>query len=82
MKLQIPPIGAAVVLTVLCMGVVGMFVLVPIACIQWMWNSIMNSWRFLPLINVWQAALLYVMLATILYLTGLVRVEFEAENLE
>ena len=82
MKVQMPAFGAAVIFTVLCMGVVGVFVLIPIACIQWTWNSVMSSWRFLPLINVWQATLLYLALAILLFLTGLVRIEFETEKVD
>lgn len=82
MRIQIPTFGAAVIFTVLFMGVLGMFVLVPIACIQWTWNSVMTSWKMLPLINVWQATLLYLALSTLVYLSGLVRIEFEAEKLD
>jgi hypothetical protein len=82
MRIQIPAFGAAVIFTVLCMGVLGMFVLVPIACIQWTWNWVMNSCGVLPLINVWQASLLYLAAATSLYLSGLVRIEFETEKLD
>lgn len=77
MRFHVPAIAAAIIFTVLCMGVLGMFVVLPIACIQWTWNSVMGSFRFLPLINVWQAALLYLAMATGIYLSGLVRFEFE-----
>lgn len=69
-------------LTVLCMGGLGMFVLLPIACIQWTWNSLMPSWGGLPVINAWQASLLYVAAAVSLFLSGLIRIEFEAEKAE
>jgi hypothetical protein len=82
MRVEIPPFGAAVIFTVLFMGVLGVFVLLPIACIQWTWNSVMTSGNYLPLINVWQATLLYLALATLLYLSGMVRIEFEAEKLD
>lgn len=80
MKFQMPPVAAAIIFTILGMGVLGMFVLLPIACIQWTWNSVMTSFRFLPLINAWQASLLYLAMAAALYVSGLVRIEFEAEN--
>ena len=82
MRIQIPTFGAAVVLTLLCMGGLGLLVLWPIACIQWTWNSVMMSWRFLPLINVWQAALLYMASVALLYITGMVRIEFEPDKVE
>lgn len=82
MRLQVPTLGAAVVFTLLGMGVLGLFVVLPVACIQWTWNSVMTSCGVLPVINVWQAVLLYLALATFVYLTGIVRIEFEAENLD
>lgn len=82
MKVQLPAVVAAIIFTILAMGVVGMFVVLPIACIQLTWNSVMNSFPVLPLINAWQATLLYLAMATALYLSGLVRIEFEAEKLD
>jgi hypothetical protein len=82
MRIQIPSVGTAVIVTVLAMGVLGMFVFIPIACIQWTWNSVMTSFPLLPLINAWQASLLYLALACGVYLSGIVRVEFEPEPLE
>lgn len=82
MKSEVPTVGAAIVFTLLCMGVVGMFVLLPIACIQWTWNSVITSLHELPLINVWQATLLYMAAGTILYLTGILRVEFGPKGAE
>jgi hypothetical protein len=80
MKLPLPAFATAVLFTALCMGALGMFVLLPIACIQWTWNSAMGSFRVLPVINGWQATLLYLAMATTLFLTGVVRIEFETEN--
>ncbi len=77
MKSQMPAVAIAVVFTVLCMGALGCFVILPIACIQLTWNSVMTSVRFLPLINAWQATLLYLAVATMLYLSGIVPIEFE-----
>jgi hypothetical protein len=82
MKFQVPALAAAMIITVLCMGGLGMFVLLPIACIQWTWNSATDTFRVLPLINVWQATLLYLAAATMLYLSGFVRIKFETKNLE
>ena len=82
MKFQLPAIVAAIIFTILGMGALGGLVVLPIACIQWTWNSVMNSVHLLPLINAWQATLLYLAMATMLYLSGLVRIEFEAEKLD
>ncbi|HEY9792358.1 MAG TPA: hypothetical protein V6D22_18295 [Candidatus Obscuribacterales bacterium] len=82
MRIQIPAVGAAVIFTVLGMGALGILVLLPIACIQWTWNSVMSSVGVLPLINAWQSSLLYLALATLVYLSGIVRIEFETENLD
>jgi hypothetical protein len=82
MRIQIPRFGTAIFFTLLCMGVLGMFVMIPIACIQWTWNSVINSFPLLPSINVWQATLLYTAVALLVYLSGIVRIEFETENLD
>jgi hypothetical protein len=82
MKFHVPAVAAAIIITVLCMGGLGLFVLLPIACIQWIWNAITGMFQVLPLINVWQATLLYLAVATMLYLSGFVRITFEAKNLE
>jgi hypothetical protein len=80
MRFQIPTYTAAVFLTLLTMGALGMAVVLPIACIQWSWNALVSVFGFLPLINAWQAILLYLAAATLLYLSGIVRIEFEPEN--
>ncbi len=65
----------AVFLTVLSMGVVGVLVIVPIAAINLSWNSLSNVFYFVPPISPWQAALLYVAIICITYLTGLIKIE-------
>jgi|SRR6516165_6849352 hypothetical protein len=74
--------GAAVLLSALLMGVLGAFVVVPVALIQWTWNSLAPQCFALPSINAWQAILLYIAGGCLLYLSGLVRVEFKSETLE
>jgi hypothetical protein len=70
--------GAAVLLSVLLMGVLGAFVLVPVAFIQWTWNALAPAYFALPSINAWQAILLYMAGGCIVYLSGWVRVEFKS----
>lgn len=79
---QVHPLTAAIFLSVLCMGMVGIFVVVPIAAIEWTWNSLANVVALLPSINIWQASLLYLAGATILYLLGFVRFDVEASGME
>jgi hypothetical protein len=74
--------GAAVILSTLLMGALGAFVLVPIACIQWTWNALAPSLFQLPIINVWQAILLYLAGASVLFLSGLVQIEIKSETLD
>ncbi len=77
-----PILAAAIIFSLLAMGILGVAVVLPIACIQWTWNSLVPSMGTVPLINIWQATLLYMALGTALYLSGLVHIEFEAENLD
>src|SRR5580704_6462267 len=71
--------SAAVILATLFMGILGAFVLIPIGCIQWMWNSLAPQLFALPIINAWQAVLLYVAGVCLLYLLGLVQIEIKSE---
>ena len=75
-------IGAAIILSTLLMGALGAFVLVPIACIQWTWNAFAPHLFSLPIINIWQAILLYMAGAALLFLSGLVQVEIKSETLD
>lgn len=74
--------GAAIILTALFMGLLGAFVLIPVACIQWTWNSLAPQVFALPIISAWQAILLYVAVACLLYIFGLVQIEIRSEPFE
>ena len=74
----INPFLAALFLSLLCMGLVGLFVILPIVCIQWTWNLVAGPIDAVPLINVWQACLLYAAGATCLYLFGFIQIDIEA----
>jgi hypothetical protein len=74
--------GAAVILSTLLMGALGAFVLIPIACIQWTWNALAPYLFALPIINIWQAILLYLAGAALLFLSGLIQVEIKSETLD
>lgn len=75
---RINTFGAAVLLSTLLMGVLGAFVLIPVACIQWTWNSLATQLFSLPLISAWQASLLYIAAGCILYLSGIVQIEIKS----
>jgi hypothetical protein len=78
----IHPLVAAIIFSVLLMGALGAFVLLPIFCINWLWNAVVSGWTLLPVIAPWQACLLYVAFACLIYIFGLVRIEFKTENLD
>jgi hypothetical protein len=71
------PFGAAAIFTILAMGLIGVLIVLPVACIQWSWNQFVPVHSILPPINVWQAVLLYLALATTLFLSGIVQVELD-----
>ena len=80
MRFPMPTYSAAIFMTGISMGALGLCVVLPIACIQWTWNMVMSTYGFLPHINAWQAALLYVAAATMLFVSGIVTIEFEPES--
>ena len=51
--------GAAVLLSTLFMGLLGVLVIAPIACIELGWNFFATHFYAMPVINPWQAILLY-----------------------
>jgi hypothetical protein len=77
-----PPITAAIVLSLLVMGGIGAFVLFPIFCINLFWNAIVAHFTMVPAIAIWQASLLYIAMGCIAYLLGLVQIEFRAETVD
>lgn len=79
---QIHPLAAAIIFTALCMGFIGLFVVLPIAAIEWTWNFFVPAVSKLPEISMWQAGLLYAAITTILFLLGIVQIEFEANKLD
>ncbi len=79
---QVHPLTAAIFLCLLSLGVFAFFVALPIAFIQWTWNSFVIAMSSLPEINIWQATLLYLAGATIMYLLGFVRIDLEPTSLE
>ncbi|MBX9692684.1 MAG: hypothetical protein K2Z81_09895 [Cyanobacteria bacterium] len=76
------PVAATVILTVVIFGAFGLVVLFPVVLLQWGWNVAIAPWAALPLIELWQAALLYVAAALMIYLAGLVKIEIKLERFE
>jgi hypothetical protein len=78
----IHPLVAAIIFTVLLMGVLGLVVAWPIVLIHWAWNVAVVNWTALPTISLWQSSLLYLAVVCVVYLAGLVRIEFKAETVD
>ena len=79
---HINPLGAAAIFTILGMGLIGALVVLPVACIHWIWNAFQSNYSVLPPIDVWQAVLIYLAMATVLFLSGVVQIEVEPERFE
>lgn len=77
---ELAPIVMMIILTVVLLGAIGLFVLVPVALIEWGWNVFAKSAHFVPEISSWQAMLLYIALALVLYISGLVRIEVRIDT--
>jgi len=73
---------AAIMFTVLLMGAIGFFIVFPVVCINWTWNTVVSHYTILPQIHLWQACLLYTAFACFLYLMGWVRIEFKTETID
>lgn len=70
-------IGSAAMFTVLAMGLIGLGAVLPVCGIQWLWNLVALNTELMPAIEIWQALMLYLAGATILYLSGFVEVKVE-----
>jgi len=79
---SINPFAAAAIMVVLAMGIIGLFVVLPIACIQMAWNLLASPFCQIPSINVWQSCLLYLALTLTLYLLGFVQLDIEAKGID
>jgi hypothetical protein len=79
---QINSFGAAILLSALFMGVLGVFVIAPVACIEFSWNFAAKHFGYMPSINPWQAILVYLAFATVVYLLGWFRIEIKAGTWE
>jgi len=64
------------------MGAIGMFIIFPVVCINWSWNSVVAHYTVLPPIHIWQACLLYTAAACMAHLMGWVQIEFKTEPVD
>lgn len=64
------------------MGALGAFVVAPIACIEFTWNFAAHHLSYIPAIDPWQALLVYLAFASIVYMLGWVRIEIKTGSLE
>lgn len=71
------PFGAAAIFTVLAMGLIGLLLVLPVTLIYWSWNQFVPAYSILPPIEIWQAGLLYLASATLLFLSGIIQIEVE-----
>ena len=72
---EFAPVVMILLLTMIFMAAVGLLVLVPIALLEWGWNLFAEASRLVPAIGQWQAFLLYLAFALVLYILGLVKIE-------
>jgi len=79
---QINSFGAAVLLSTLFMGLLGVFVVAPIAFIEFTWNFTAKHFWYMPSINPWQAVLVYLAFAAGVYLLGWIRIEIKTGTWE
>ena len=75
---QIHPLFAVIALSLMLLGIISLFIWLPIVCLNWVWNNWVSAITTLPAIGLWQAALLYSALICIIYLSDLVHIEFKA----
>ncbi|MBY0550091.1 MAG: hypothetical protein K2W95_22640 [Candidatus Obscuribacterales bacterium] len=69
--------GSAIMFTVLAMGLIGLGAVIPVWFIQWFWNLVALKTELMPAIEIWQALMLYLAGATILYLSGWIEIKVE-----
>ncbi len=75
---KLDPLSAIVLVSLLLTGGLLLFVGLPVLGISWVWNSLLVGLLDMPTIALWQAGLLYAALACIIYLSGIVHIEFKA----
>jgi hypothetical protein len=72
---EFQPITAVILLACVVFLFSGVFVVMPIAFIQWLWNGTVPLFSSLPHIAPWQAGLLYLAMAILFCLSGIIKIE-------
>ena len=70
----------AIFCSLLVMGLIGVLVILPVACINLSWNAVAGELALVPEIQPWQAALLYAAFVLVLYLSGIIQIEIKTES--
>ena len=76
------PILLIILFGVVLTALLGLFVVMPTAFLEWSWNLFASATELVPQIGTGQAFLLYLALGLLLYILGLVKIEFKVEKLE
>ena len=79
---RVHSLTGAIICSLLVMGVIGVLVVLPIACINLSWNSLSAQLSFMPPIGPLQAALLYTAAVLALYLSGIIIIEVKTDSPE
>ncbi len=79
-EFNLDPVTAVVVVAFILVGGLVLFVCLPLMSISWVWNACVAANLGVPAIGLWQAGLLYAALACIIYLSGIVHFEINAET--
>lgn len=66
------------------LGLLSLMVILPTLAIQSLWNlfASFNFASFVPAINFWQAILLYLACLLMIYISGLVKIEFKIKRFD
>ncbi|MCW5821826.1 MAG: hypothetical protein KIT34_03430 [Cyanobacteria bacterium TGS_CYA1] len=66
------------------LGLLSLVVVLPTLAIQSLWNFLasFNFASFVPAINFWQAILLYLACLLMIYISGLVKIEFKIKRFD
>jgi len=78
-KLTLDPLTVTIFLAVVGLTAFAFIVCLPVVGITWIWNACFAYGLALPSIGFWQGALLYLALACIVYLSGIVHIELKTE---
>lgn len=79
---NLDPFSASILFLLLTIAVLVCVVWAPLIGISWLWNVCVAGIFDFPHIGLWQAGLLYVALACMIYLSGIVQIEVKTETID